>query len=543
MALTGIVLPPDSTGKKVYTTLVIEMDYDTGVNSGFTVDQVIYGTTSGAKGIVSHIEEGSDNITGQLHVIMKHESPNFQNNELVRSDTISGDIIASVNGTPLTANLQNTVQSGGNNHTYLQSVDKEGAAHTRFTSGAPQFDAFGNLRTSEGNILGGFNTATRVMSGTASNSFTAEIAGAGSGTYYPLKSKEVLSVGASDGDSMTFASNRHFNYTPGQSFSSEMTVWMGDSGKANNIRRWGMMTRKNGYFFALSGSDFGVVRRSSASGVTVETFVSQSDFNTDRVDGSDNISNISQFDLDLTKINLYWTDSQWLGAGTARMGVYGGDGARITMHSFYNSNVRSEPHVGNPNTPICFEIQNNGATAGASDMSVTCGVVKTEGPRRLEGATPSIPQSYVFPTKTAAVGSETILFGITAAHKIDGQINRKLCLPETIEFFSTQPIVLRGYLVGEGTNSNFFQPTPNSTADIDTSATAITQPFLSYSKYISANTSEKFSSDGDFSAEALALTRTAYGGTGSILYVTAQPITATEADVDYALKWLNREII
>tara|TARA_R110002126_G_scaffold40917_2_gene119707 strand:- start:352 stop:1983 length:1632 start_codon:yes stop_codon:yes gene_type:complete len=543
MALTGIVLPPDSTGKKVYTTLIIEMYYDTGVISGFARDRVIYGTTSGAKGIVSHVDSISTSVSGRLHAIMFHESPNFQDNELIRYDSGTGTIIASVNGTPTTANAQNIVQSGGNNHTYLQYVDKEGAAHTRFTSGAPQFDAFGNLRTSEGNILGGFNTATRVMSGTTSNSFSAETVGAGSGTYYPLQAKEVLSVGASDGDSMTFASNRHYNYTPGQSFSSEMTVWMGDSGKANNIRRWGMMTRLNGYFFALSGSDFGVVRRSSASGATVETFISQSAFNTDRVDGSDKISNVSQFNLDITKINLYWTDSQWLGAGTARMGVYGGDGERITMHSFYNSNVRSEPHVANPNTPICFEIQNNGGTAGASDMSVTCGVVKTEGPERLEGQTPSIPQSYVFTTKTAAVGSETILFGLTAAHKIDGQINRKLCLPESVELFATQPIILRGYLVGEGTNSNFFQPTPNSTADIDVSATAITQPFLSYSKFISANTAEQFTADGDFSAEALALIRTAFGNTGSIMYVTAEPITATPADVDYSVKWMNRELI
>jgi hypothetical protein len=104
------------------------------------------------------------------------------------------------------------------------------------------------------------------------------------------------------------------------------TIQIGDTGKANVVRRWGYFDEENGLFWELDGTTLYAVQRSSTTGSVVDTRVAQANWNRDSLDGT------IRYDLDVTKTNLYWMDFQWLGVGIVRFGVYENDGTKTTCH-------------------------------------------------------------------------------------------------------------------------------------------------------------------------------------------------------------------
>jgi hypothetical protein len=150
---------------------------------------------------------------------------------------------------------------------------------------------------------------------------------------------------------------------------------MGDTGKTNVRRRWGLFDDNNGLFFELDNSVlYVVVRTTSTDGSTVtETRIPQTQFNVDRLDGSDSIN----FQLDLTKGNIFWIDYQWLGAGRVRFGLVEPSGARLVAHIVENANTSAlYPYMRFPNLPLRVEQQNTGMSVSTSEMRWACAVVK-----------------------------------------------------------------------------------------------------------------------------------------------------------------------
>jgi hypothetical protein len=82
------------------------------------------------------------------------------------------------------------------------------------------------------------------------------------------------------------ASRRRHKIIPGQSH-EYAGVWNWDGQQTNVVKRIGIFTQYNGYFFELSGTDMNVVvRRRLADGTTIEERVNQSAWNGDRLDGT-----------------------------------------------------------------------------------------------------------------------------------------------------------------------------------------------------------------------------------------------------------------
>ena len=77
----------------------------------------------------------------------------------------------------------------------------------------------------------------------------------------------------------------------------------------------------------------------------------QSEWNLDRMDGS----GPSGFDLDLTKMQMFYIDYTWYGAGYIRWGLRGSNGDVTYVHKIANNNVNNEAYMRSGNLPARYE--------------------------------------------------------------------------------------------------------------------------------------------------------------------------------------------
>ena len=86
---------------------------------------------------------------------------------------------------------------------------------------------------------------------------------------------------------------------------------------------------------------------------TVDTKVPQSQWNLDKCDGT----GPSGYNIDLGKMQMFYIDYSWYGAGFIRWGFRGQDGNVIYVHKLANNNVNSEAYMRSGNLPGRYESQ------------------------------------------------------------------------------------------------------------------------------------------------------------------------------------------
>lgn len=163
-------------------------------------------------------------------------------------------------------------------------------------------------------------------------------------------------------------SYRVFAYQPGKSLQIINTFVMNTS-KANLRQRVGYFSTDNGIFLEQS-DDVYFVKRSKATGSVVDTKIAQSDWNIDPMDGT----GPSGLTLNLAYPQIFWTDIEWLGVGTVRMGFVV-NGQFVHCHSIHHANLSSSPAGAYMQTailPVRYEIENTGATASSSTLKQIC---------------------------------------------------------------------------------------------------------------------------------------------------------------------------
>ena len=112
---------------------------------------------------------------------------------------------------------------------------------------------------------------------------------------------------------------------------------------------------------------------------TVDTKIPQSAWNLDKCDGT----GPSGFNLDLTKMQMFYIDFSWYGAGFARWGFRALNGDIIYCHKLPNNNVNTEAYLRSGNLPARYESESRPpttyltSTLGATDTTV--GVASTSG--------------------------------------------------------------------------------------------------------------------------------------------------------------------
>ena len=84
---------------------------------------------------------------------------------------------------------------------------------------------------------------------------------------------------------------------------------------------------------------------------TIETRIPQSQFNLDKVDGT----GPSGYTIDLSKMQMFYIDYTWYGAGFVRWGLRGPDGNVFYVHKMPNNNVNTEAYMRSGNLPARYE--------------------------------------------------------------------------------------------------------------------------------------------------------------------------------------------
>ena len=112
---------------------------------------------------------------------------------------------------------------------------------------------------------------------------------------------------------------------------------------------------------------------------TIDKKVKQSEFNLDKIDGT----GPSGYIIDLAKMQMFYIDYSWYGAGFVRWGVRGPQGNIIYVHKEQNNNMNTEAYMRSGNLPARYETQtmppSAEITSSISDSATTINVVSTEG--------------------------------------------------------------------------------------------------------------------------------------------------------------------
>lgn len=311
------------------------------------------------------------------------------------------------------------------------AVDNRGSASVRFAEGQPVMSGFGNLKVAEERALGVYESSLESYEGL----FSHFVSGSGAVTYNAQESSEILSVGGLSGASIRITTNRYHYYLPGTSNIYKMTMACGDSGKAGNVRRWGAFDENDGVFFELNGTTLNVVMRSSSTGSVVETRVAQAAWNGDKLNGT----GLSGVTLDITKINVWWLDYQWLGAGRVRFGIFAPSGERVVCHEFRNAGGLALPYMRTGTLPFSVENTNTSAAGASSEIRSVCAGVYVEG---------NVLSDVTFWRYSGGVISKNIsapsshLGSIRLQPTVNDKHNSVQLYPETLNVYCDQPVAL-----------------------------------------------------------------------------------------------------
>jgi hypothetical protein len=229
-------------------------------------------------------------------------------------------------------------------------------------------DLFGRIKTSEPYSL--FDSSHRYEQNGDFSDITAESATI---TYDQYQSTALLNVTTTSGSKVYRESKKVFPYQPGKSLQVIQTFCFAPA-KTNLRQRVGYFSRQNGFYLEQDGTSVYLVKRSYITGSVVETRVAQSNWNVDPLNGS----GPSDMTLDLSKSQILWSEYEWLGVGSVRIG-FAIDGFFIPIHVFNHANQINTTYMTTATLPVRYEIENTGSTNSASTMKQICVSVVSNG--------------------------------------------------------------------------------------------------------------------------------------------------------------------
>lgn len=365
----NISLPVDQSGsvKQVGQGVQFELNYNAGTID-FKEGDVISFSTQNWTGTVLDVN-GNTN-TGIVKVIIDEPVP------AVPVNTLGEDMLVNAIKFAEIANLDNSpiyfqrIQLVGKESSHVVEADHLGSLFVRYDEGAPHFDAYNKMQTSEETIIGEYLSQYEVDV----QHWFIDTASGGSITHVNPGQGHLISTDTTNGSKAEQTTHLYHHNQVGLSQTMELGISLGSSGQTNLERYWGYGDEDDGLFFSLIGTTLQVLQRSSTQ---ADVVVSQADWNIDRLDGSFGLLNPSEFTIDVTKLNTYWIDIQ-VATGRVRFGIFVG-GARQVVHEILNDNTNIVPFIHTASLPIHIEQINTGITGDSSSMRFWHGVVKTGG--------------------------------------------------------------------------------------------------------------------------------------------------------------------
>lgn len=250
-------------------------------------------------------------------------------------------------------------------------------ALVKFADGS-HVDAFSRLRTSQP-----FTLFDSKLIYNKSQLFWSQALSAGSITFNSNDSSLTLST-SGVGYAIRQTAQR-FGYQPGKSQIAMFTGIL--SADFNSIKRYGLFSSLTaapydviaGMYFEASRGVLACVINNSSNLVPSQS-ATQTNWNIDKLDGTGS----SGITLDLTKVQIFTIDYEWLGSGRVRFGFDIG-GKIVYCHQFNNSNANIGTYLQIPNLPVRAEIRQLSGSNAA--MKVICSTVMSEGGSDFTGIT------------------------------------------------------------------------------------------------------------------------------------------------------------
>ena len=231
-------------------------------------------------------------------------------------------------------------------------------------------DMFGRTKISEAYTI--FDSTHRYQD----NGFYSDTTSTGGTvTYNADQSTVYLNVTTASGSEVTRESLKVFPYQAGKSLQIMETFVFAPS-QINLRQRVGHFTRSNGFFLEYTSDGLFFVKRSNSTGTVTDIRVHQSDWNVDKLDGM----GTSDVVLDPTKAQIMFSEMEWFGVGSTRMGFVI-DGFFIICHQFNHANYEDTSYMTAGPHPIRHEITNLGTTQNASSFKqIAASVILNGGP-------------------------------------------------------------------------------------------------------------------------------------------------------------------
>lgn len=368
--------------------------------------------------------------------------------------TVDGSV--SVSNFPASQTVDGTVtiQDGGGSITVDGTVGIAGPINVSADFSLAAKDAFGRLRVSEPVTL--FDSQNRYIDG---EQFSNNNSGAGSVTYNPNSSNFTLSV-SGNGDEVIRQAKRVNLYQPGKSLLI-MNTFAFSTLTANLRQRVGYFTAQNGIFLEADGTELYIVKRSYTSGSAVDTRIAQSNWNGDIFNGA----GASGITLDVSKTQILWTDIEWLGVGSVRVGFVI-NGVFYIAHTFHHANTETDVYMTTASLNCRYEITSTGA---AGNMRQICSTVISEG-----GYAPTPRQSHIGTgTAEKRLSNADTLYPL-ATIRLDPNTPDAVVMPAQIDFLSVDVRYGEIRLVeGATLTGASFNNSVSNIVETDTSATAM----------------------------------------------------------------------
>lgn len=290
----------------------------------------------------------------------------------------------------------------------------------------------------------------------------------GSGTVTQADSMVVVSTTAASSSSALVKTKTFMKYRPGQGAQVRGTALF-TAGVANSTQKFGCGDVDDGLFFGFNGTAFGVLHRLDG----FDTWIPQTSWNADKMDGTGGSSNPTGQLLDPTKGNVYQISFQWLGFGQLVFSIEDSTSGRfIPVHTLNYANTAVVPSLTNPSFPILWEAINTTNTSNVIVKGASC-CAQIEGKIRYLGPTNAIGFS-----KTAITTALTNVLTIRNKSSYQSITNRTPIniLKYSVSVDGNKPVefeLVKNATLG-GTPSYTDISVNTSVVDYDTAGTTVT---------------------------------------------------------------------
>lgn len=252
----------------------------------------------------------------------------------------------------------------------------------------------------------------------------------GSGTVTQGTGKAICQTTAAASSSAKLVSNDALHYFSGQGAVALFTAVF-TTGVANSTQFIGLADPTgivDAFLFGYSGATFGIQWYNA----TASTFIAQTSWNADVMDGSGSGSNPSGVLLTKTNGNVYKIQFQYLGFGAINFFIENPNtGQFILVHQIKYTNANTAPSLGNPTLSLYMSATN---TTNATNITLQTACMAGF----VEGQIANLDTRNCF-SSTSTFGSttETHLLTIQDKTTFAGKSNRVIVYPDFISTDNT----------------------------------------------------------------------------------------------------------